>query len=216
VPSGVAKLSVHELETGITVPAIGGVFGEDELTGLPQTVKRYFRAAIASGRALTLAARLEMHESIRIAGRWLPFRATEVLAPHRGFVWSASVARGLLVGFDQYASVLGAMRWKVKGLIPVVQADGPDVARSVIAHCVGGRQTPFVEVLQDAEESWTEVSLKSTLITILLDSLMVYDVAAAGVRREPRRCPWRTVPTCKKGGPHVHRTLANAPVHQPT
>ena len=79
------------------------------------------------------------------------FEPPKCLRRTRGFVWSASVARGLLVGFDLCASVLGAMRWKLKGLIPVVQAAGPDVARSVIAHCVGGRRTPFVEVLQDAE-----------------------------------------------------------------
>jgi hypothetical protein len=133
VASGGAKPSVREFEARLAVPAIAAVFGEDELTGLPEPVKRYFRAAIASGTPLALAARLEMHGSIKIAGHWLPFRAAEVLAPHRGFVWSASVARGLLVGSDQYASGLGAMRWKLVGLIQVVQAEGPDVARSSAA-----------------------------------------------------------------------------------
>jgi hypothetical protein len=79
------------------------------------------------------AARIEMRGSIKIGPRWLPFRATEVLAPHRGFVWSARVAGGLFVGSDQYASGLGEMRWKILGLIPVVQAEGPDVSRSSAA-----------------------------------------------------------------------------------
>jgi hypothetical protein len=56
-----------------------------------------------------------MRGSIKIAGRWLPLRATEVLAPHRGFVWSARVSGGLFAGSDQYASALGSMRWKLLG-----------------------------------------------------------------------------------------------------
>jgi hypothetical protein len=127
------RMPVPELEADLAQPAAGDVFGEDELNGLPAPVQRYFRASIALGTPLALAARIAMQGSIKIAGRWMPFRATEVLAPHRGFVWSASVAGGLFAGSDQYASGLGAMRWKILGLIPVVQAEGPDVSHSAAA-----------------------------------------------------------------------------------
>ena len=127
------RMSVSELETHLAQPVMRGVFREDELSGLPGPVQRYFRGAIALGTPLALAARLKMDGSIKIAGRWLPFRATEVLAPQRGFVWSARVSGGLFAGSDQYDSGLGAMRWKILGLIPVVQADGPDVSRSAAA-----------------------------------------------------------------------------------
>ena len=127
------RMSVSEFETGLARPGARDVFRDDELVGLPAPVQRYFRAAIAPGTPLALAARLEMHGSIKIGGRWLPFRATEVLAPQRGFVWSARVSGGLFAGSDQYDSGLGAMRWKILGLIPVVQADGPDVSRSAAA-----------------------------------------------------------------------------------
>ncbi len=125
----VRRMSVSEFETGLARPGAGDVFRDDELA----PVQRYFRAAIAPGTPLALAARLEMHGSIKIGGRWLPFRATEVVAPQRGFVWSARVSGGLFAGSDQYDSGLGAMRWKILGLIPVVQADGPDVSRSAAA-----------------------------------------------------------------------------------
>src|SRR5205823_8064675 len=101
-------------------------------------VQRYFRAAIAPGTPLALAARLEMQGSIKIGGRWLPFRATEVLAPQRGFVWSARVSGGLFAGSDQYDSGLGAMRWKILGLIPVVQA--ASIVLAVVA--IGRRDFP--------------------------------------------------------------------------
>ncbi len=129
----VRRMSVSEFETGLAQPGTRAVFRDDELIGLPAPVQRYFRAAIAPSTPLALAARLEMHGSIKIGGRWLPFRATEVVAPQRGFVWSARVSGGLFAGSDQYDSGLGATRWKILGLIPVVQADGPDVSRSAAA-----------------------------------------------------------------------------------
>ena len=127
------QMSVSEFETGLARPGARDVFRDDELVGLPAPVQRYFRAAIAPGTPLALAARLEMQGSIKIGGRWLPFRATEVLAPQRGFVWSARVSGGLFAGSDQYATALGSMRWRLLGLIPVVQAEGPDVSRTSAA-----------------------------------------------------------------------------------
>jgi hypothetical protein len=75
-----------------------------------------------------------MRGHIRI-GRWLPFTATEVLDPHNGFEWRAHVARRLIVGSDHYAHGHAEMHWKLLGLVPIVHADGPDVARSSAGRC---------------------------------------------------------------------------------
>jgi Family of unknown function (DUF6544) len=85
-------------------------------------------AAIAPGTPLATAARLRMRGHIKI-GRWLPFRAEQTLSPHRGFQWTARAA-GVVAGFDRYAGGQGQMRWKLLGLLPLMQADGPDVSRS--------------------------------------------------------------------------------------
>jgi TusA-related sulfurtransferase len=104
------------------------VFTEAELDGLPGPVRRYLRAAIAPGTPLATAARLRMRGHIKV-GRWLPFRAEQTLSPHRGFQWTARAA-GVIAGFDRYAGGQGQMRWKLLGLLPLMQADGPDVSRS--------------------------------------------------------------------------------------
>jgi hypothetical protein len=69
-------------------------------------------------------------------GRWLPFRAEQVLAPHQGFHWAARVA-GVIGGFDQYLDGRGELRWKLFGLVPVMRAEGPDVARSAVGRAAG-------------------------------------------------------------------------------
>jgi hypothetical protein len=62
-------------------------------------------------------------------GRWLPFRARQVLSPHRGIIWSAVVG-GLITGSDRYLRGAGGMRWKLAGLMTVASGDGPDVSPS--------------------------------------------------------------------------------------
>ena len=105
-----------------------GVFGPAELEGLPDLTRRFFEASMAAGAPLVVSGRIDMRGRIRI-GRWLPFRAREILHPHRGFVWSARAAL-VISGSDRYVSGEGAQRWKLAGLATVMSASGPDVSRS--------------------------------------------------------------------------------------
>jgi len=119
---------ISELESRILLPPAAGAFGDDEIAGLPAAVQRYLRWAIAPGAPLARAAHLTMRGRLKI-GRWVPFRATETLAPHEGFVWPAR-ALGVIAGSDHCVDGAGAMDWKVLGRWSIVHADGPDVSRS--------------------------------------------------------------------------------------
>ena len=111
---------------GATVPP--ATFSLAELDGLDEPVQRYFRAAVSPGTPLHRAVRVTMRGHIKV-GRWVPFRATEVLAPRSGFLWRG-LAAGCISGSDRYVSGHGEMRWRLAGVVPVVHARGPDVARS--------------------------------------------------------------------------------------
>jgi len=103
-------------------------FGPAELEGLPEPVRRHLAQAIAQGTPLATAARLRMRGQIKV-GRWLPFRARQVLSPGHGFVWTARAA-GLIAGSDHYLDGAGAMVWKLAGLVTVAAGDGPDTSAS--------------------------------------------------------------------------------------
>jgi hypothetical protein len=111
----------------LQAPAPGG-FSSSELDGLPEPVRRHLTQAIVPGTALATSAWLRMRGHIKV-GRWLPFRARQVLNPHRGFVWSARAA-GVIAGSDRYVDDAGVMDWKLAGLVRVVHAEGPDISRS--------------------------------------------------------------------------------------
>lgn len=130
------RLTTTPLEAEILSSVPQGVFSHEEVRGLPSPVARYFRASITSGAPLARAARLEMRGHIRI-GRWLSFTATEVLDPQRGFLWRARVAGRLIVGSDRYFDQAAEMNWRFLGLVPVVRAQGPDLARSAAARAGG-------------------------------------------------------------------------------
>lgn len=103
-------------------------FSDTELEGLESPVVRHLRHAIAPGTPLIQCGRLSMRGSIKL-GRWLPFRARQVLAPHFGFIWAARIAK-VISGADQYLGGTGGMDWKLGGLLTVAHAEGPDVSRS--------------------------------------------------------------------------------------
>jgi hypothetical protein len=121
-----------------------GVFSFADLEGVPGPVASYLRAAVAEGTPLALSARIRMRGRIKI-GRWVPFTAREVLTPHDGFVWAARAA-GVVTGSDRFIDGHGEMNWKLLGLIPVMHADGPDVARSAAERAA-------------AEATWVPTSL---------------------------------------------------------
>lgn len=117
-----------------------GTVGGEEIAGLPEPVQRHLTAAIRSGSALTTAVGLKMHGRIKV-GRWLPFRARQVLSPHEGFLWTARAA-GLIAGSDRYLDGVGVMHWKAAGLITVAQREGPDVSKSAAGR--GGAEAVWV------------------------------------------------------------------------
>jgi Family of unknown function (DUF6544) len=117
-----------ELERRLLRSAEPGTFSGAELEGLPEPARRHLAQAIAPGTPLATSARLRMRGHIKL-GRWLPFRARQVLDPHRGFVWAARTA-GVITGSDRYVHGEGAQEWKLAGLVTVMHAEGPDTSRS--------------------------------------------------------------------------------------
>lgn len=101
------------------------------LLSLPEPAQRYLRHAISPAAAPAHAVVLEMTGHIRV-GRWLPFRAVQLHAPPRGYVWAARAGWPPLSisGFDSYEAGDGRMHWALGGRLPVMRASGPDVSRS--------------------------------------------------------------------------------------
>ena len=101
------------------------------LSRLPEGVRRYLQHAISNGAPLASAVRLRMHGEIKLK-TWSSFSAEEVIYWDHGMVWRATARiRGIRIfGGDSFVDGRGAMRWKLFGIIPVVNASDPDITRS--------------------------------------------------------------------------------------
>lgn len=117
------------------------VFTEDMVASLPSPVQRYFLHAIAPGTPLASAVTLEMSGSFRLGEDkpWVPMQAKQRISLLKGFVWQATVGRGLsqFVGADYYIKGTGRMRFSLWGLVPLVNAHTHDIARSSLGRLAG-------------------------------------------------------------------------------
>jgi hypothetical protein len=106
-------------------------FHPADLSALPDEARRYLTRAIAPGTNLASAVRLRMHGEIKLKS-WYPFSAKQVIVWSRGMIWQASVrVHGMIIrGSDRFLDGLGAMQWKLFGVLPLINATGPDITRS--------------------------------------------------------------------------------------
>ncbi len=144
--SAVSKIAddrhVDELWRGLeAVPSPGMTFSEEMVADLPSPARRYFLHAIRPGTPL--ASRVYMTQSGNLTpaanAPSLSFTARQLLVPYHGFIWKARAQYGpvVLTTTDHYAEGEGRMRILLYGLIPVVNAGGPDLSRSAIGRLAG-------------------------------------------------------------------------------
>lgn len=160
-------MAAGAVEQRLRQPVLPGGFSEQDVQELPEPAQRHLRAVIDLGASITQTVLLRMHGRIKVS-RWLPFRAHQVLSPHRGFVWSARAA-GLISGWDRYVDGAGAMQWKLGGMITVAQGDGPDVSRSAAARAAGEAIWVPTALLPRCGVQWTADGSDSATLNYDLD-----------------------------------------------
>jgi hypothetical protein len=118
------------------------VFSPEMVEGLPDLAQRYLLHAMQPGTPLARRVELTMSGIIkpRDDAPWMPLQATQILTPGRGFIWKAEAeAAGpfFMSVTDHYAAGEGRMRVALLGLLPMVNASNPDVARSAAGRLLG-------------------------------------------------------------------------------
>ena len=144
--------SHDELAARLAVPPSAGRFSPADVADVPAGARSMLTAAIEPGTPLAAAVRLRMRGAIRL-GRWLPFRGSEILAPGRGFLWRATVAR-VVRGHDRLVDGDASMHWRLAGLLTVAEGHGPDVTRSAAGREAGEAFWLPTALLPSAGTQW--------------------------------------------------------------
>ncbi len=103
----------------------------EELTGLPNPVRRYLRAVLREGQPLIQAARVRHVGTFNLSERgekWVPFVSEQrVVLQRPGFVWNARMRMLPLLAVrvhDAYADGEGLLQAALLGLFPLMQLHG--------------------------------------------------------------------------------------------
>lgn len=114
------------------------VLSEADLAGLPEPVQRWLRTARVVGKERPITVRLKQAGLMRQkAGQaWMPLEAEEYYTTDPpGFVWvaTARAAPGLVIsGRDRYEDGKGHMTFRLLSLIPVADAQGPELDQGAL------------------------------------------------------------------------------------
>lgn len=126
------RLDVESLVADSASPP-GGLITEDMLLSLPEPVRRYLTYTGVVGRPFVGTVRLTQAGRIQpdVGQPWFGLQAQQhysVRPP--GFVWDATVRMGpfpVVRGRDMYREGEGRMLIKALGLLPIVDAGGPEM-----------------------------------------------------------------------------------------
>lgn len=135
-------------------------------------MQRYFLHAIAPETPVADSVSLEMSGSFRLGQNkpWLPMRAKQIISA-KGFVWKAAIGRGWfqMVGADYYVNKSGRMRFSLGGLIPLVNAHSPDIARSSIGRLAGELVLLPSALLPQRGVSWKAIDENTIQASLKID-----------------------------------------------
>jgi hypothetical protein len=185
-------------------PRTPNVFSSVDIAGLPEPAQRYLRHAIAPGTPLAPAARLEMTGTMTptAGAARVALRAVEVLAPRRGFVWTAGTRMaGLPVRVrDTYFEGEGGVRVALLGLVPVPFSGEPeDLARSARGRLVG-EAVWCPTALVGPEVTWEAVDADRARFTLAVDGepvAVTLRIGPDGALREVTLDRWGDVGVAK-------------------
>jgi uncharacterized protein DUF6544 len=112
------------------------IITRDMLASLPEPVRRYLEFSGVMGKPLVNRVLIKQTGRIRQGPQkpWMQFRATESYSIDLpGFVWDARAGYGWFPLFtvqDSYTNGHGGMRVRLAGLVPIVNARGPEMDHS--------------------------------------------------------------------------------------
>ena len=143
-------------------------FDATTVADLPDPAQRLLVRALPDGTPLTGAVTLAMNGRIKL-GRWMPFRADEILRAGVGFVWRPVVGGRILrfTGADLLGSEEARMEFRLHGLVPVVRASGADVARSAAGRLAAETVAWLPQALTPhAGAQWTAIDDARAVVTL--------------------------------------------------
>ena len=180
------RLQTARLAVGPRLYSLG------ELEGLPEPVRRYFRAALADGLRMVTGVTIEQTGTFNQSETfpaWKPFTAAQRVVTHRpGFVWDARIRSwpGMSVRVrDAYVAGEGILQAAVIGLFPVADLhDTGELAKGELMRYLAEAAWYPTALLPSQGVCWTAVddhSARATLVDGNVTAELLFRFNSAGL-----------------------------------
>jgi hypothetical protein len=174
-PTGAIDKKWDELRVAGALPST--TFDPD-LEDLPAPARRFLARALPTGVVLSRGIELVMEGEIKLK-KWLPFKASQILVAGTGFIWRPRVGSGVVrfSGHDILAPGAASMKFKLLGLVPVVNESGDQVHNSAIGRLAAETVAWLPQALTpQMGATWSPVDADSAIVSLPVLERMV-DVA---------------------------------------
>jgi hypothetical protein len=147
------------------------IITQEDLVGLPEIVQQWLKYAQVIGKEDIRTVRLRQKAVMRTKPEqpWMETRATQYFTADKpGFIWNAKISFAPLfhlVGRDKYLDGNGHMLIKLMSLIPVADAQGPEINQGTLLRYLVETVCFPTAALNDYI-TWEERDAKSAKATI--------------------------------------------------
>jgi hypothetical protein len=163
-----------EQMTAARVAGAPSVYLERDLSGVPDVVARYFRAALRDGQPIIRGVRATQEGDFRGEASeeaWRHFTAVQTFSTRPpGFVWDARIATGVgVVVFvrDAYGGQTGSMQASILGLVPVVDLTGtPEMASGALQRYLAETAWFPTALVPSQGVQWTPIDAATARATL--------------------------------------------------
>jgi len=149
------------------------VITQEEIQHLPQPVQRFLEYSGVIGTPRISQATIEQTGFFKIAPDkpWMPFTATQVYnIPGASFEWKVRMKMAPLIivtGRDALQDGQGSMKIKLFGLIPLVNAKGPEMDQGAMTRYLS-ETIWFPQAFLDEHITWEELDFLSARATLTI------------------------------------------------
>ncbi|SFC22588.1 hypothetical protein SAMN04488102_10444 [Alkalibacterium subtropicum] len=130
------KAEVEELFSAVEKK--GERVSEEDLEGLPESVKRWFKYSGMIGKDRVMSVRLKQQAEMRLGpdSRWLPVEAEQYFTSEDpGFIWDATIKAAPFVhisGRDKYQNGQGSMLIKPLSIFTLADSQGEEIDQGTL------------------------------------------------------------------------------------
>jgi hypothetical protein len=138
----VDRYRIDRIVRSLNIQSTAESFSKETVLGLPPVAQRYFLHTVKPGTPLAASVQLRISGDIKVdrgeKSTWMPLKAVQILTPQKGFVWKASVRKGVIYfsEVDYYWKGTGRVALRFLGLLPLLAARGKDSAKSAAGRLV--------------------------------------------------------------------------------